>query len=243
MRALLVSLLLALHAVGPVAHAGYERGDKMKVSISDVRPTQSDVGMHEVRIRVSEIESLKNDKKALKELMKDYRAMVVVGPEERLYLVDGHHFSRTLHEAGIEEMYIRIERDWSDKKVPKFWEKMREKGWVYLRDQSGKTRTPSELPKRIAKMGDDPYRSLAWLVRKAKGYKNLDVPFQEFQWADFFRDRIPRSLLSDEAGFQEAIDQALKLARGADAAKLPGYLGLKAASSCNVTKLLLQLSR
>jgi hypothetical protein len=45
-----------------------------------------------------------------------------------------------------------------------------------------------------AGMRDDPYRSLAALVRKSGGYEKSTRPFSEFVWANHFRCTPPATL-------------------------------------------------
>jgi hypothetical protein len=76
-------------------------------------------------------------------------------------------------------------------------------------------------------MQNDPYRSLAGLVRVAGGYAKDLTPFSEFLWADFFRPRISARLIADQQS--RATRMGVKLARSSDARYLPGWIG-KAAS-------------
>jgi hypothetical protein len=76
-------------------------------------------------------------------------------------------------------------------------------------------------------MPDDPYRTLAWLVRKNQGFCRADMPqkeFAEFQWADFFRSNLNPS---DVEWTAKLIDKAVKLAESPQAKAQPGYVGDK----------------
>ena len=64
---------------------------------------------------------------------------------------------------------------------------------------------------------------VAGFVRAAGGYVKTPGPFEEFQWADFFRRRIKKNCLVND--FEKALRKALRLAASRDAAKLPGYVG------------------
>ena len=70
-------------------------------------------------------------------------------------------------------------------------------------------------------MRDDPYRSIAWVVRDNGGYRDTDELFAEFHWANFFRSRIPLEMVQND--FLKAVEEAMKLASSKDAEKLPGY--------------------
>ncbi|MEL4383009.1 ParB/Srx family N-terminal domain-containing protein, partial [Shewanella algae] len=74
---------------------------------------------------------------------------------------------------------------------------------IRLEDQMGRKITFEDLPLNVDDMVDNPFRSLAWLLKKAKTYKDLDVPFQEFAWASFLRTefakhRWPLNFRSDQ---------------------------------------------
>jgi hypothetical protein len=76
-----------------------------------------------------------------------------------------------------------------------FWRLMRRDGCLWPHDASGKEVAWEELPRRlpcsVAELGDDPYRSLAGLVRRAGGYEKSARPFAEFVWANHLRERVP----------------------------------------------------
>jgi hypothetical protein len=79
------------------------------------------------------------------------------------------------------------------------------------------------LPKTVADLEDDPYRSLAGELRFAGGYAKDTTPFSEFLWADALRRRVvakAAKIVPDSA-----LVQALAFAKIADAAYLPGWCG------------------
>ena len=80
-----------------------------------------------------------------------------------------------------------------------------------------------DLPKSIKDMKDDPYRSLAGVLRRAGGFAKDTTPFSDFLWADFLRRRIKRRAV--EKDFDATLDQALKLAKQEEAGYLPGWCG------------------
>jgi len=95
--------------------------------------------------------------------------------------------------------------------------------WLHPYDADGHRQEWKKLPSRIDGLADDPYRSLAGEVRRAGGYAKSSVPYTEFLWADFFRDRIRRKQV--EGDFAKAIDRGVRLARGHEARHLPGWAG------------------
>lgn len=70
---------------------------------------------------------------------------------------------------------------------------------------------------------DAPYRSLAGELRQVGGYAKDTTPFSAFLCADDLRRQIERKLV--ETQFNEALKQAMQLARGTDADYLPGWSG------------------
>ena len=80
-----------------------------------------------------------------------------------------------------------------------------------------------DIPKSVSALVDDPFRSLAGELRRAGGFAKDTTPFSEFLWADFLRRRMKRRQV--EADFSGALEQALGLAKSADANYLPGWCG------------------
>jgi hypothetical protein len=90
-------------------------------------------------------------------------------------------------------------------------------------DDEGKRRDRDDIPKSIADLVDDPFRSLAGELRLQGGYAKDTTPFSEFLWADFLRYRMKRKHVED--AFSIALADALVLARSTDANYLPGWCG------------------
>ncbi|MEK6577700.1 MAG: ParB/Srx family N-terminal domain-containing protein [Bdellovibrionota bacterium] len=215
--------------------------DFKKIKITEAHPTQFSVGMLEVDLRRETIRKAISEN-SLKKLLKKNRGTGVYGPPGKsIYLVDGHHFARALFEEGIEEMQVEIVKDWTDHSEKRFWKKMKKNDWVYLKDSEGIKRSPKELPIKINLLEDDPYRGLAYLVREAGGFENLKIPFQEFAWADFFREKVKHFDTKNPKSVETALNEALALCRDPEAKKLPGYLGKLATSNCVLNLLLKRL--
>ena len=91
------------------------------------------------------------------------------------------------------------------------------------------------LPRDIRGLADDPYRSIAWFVRKAGGFENSDRNFAEFKWANFFRKK---GLLDRHGinGLTIALKKAAKLAQSPEAKGLPGYDQLEKKDQAQVIK-------
>lgn len=204
---------------------GFEKkGDWCKIKLSWLRPTQFSIGEYEVDERVDKLWDY--SKKDLKEYQVKHTIEIVIGPEQEAYLVDGHHLSRALQKLEKKSAIVKVKANLSSLAKTGFWEKMEAQKWVYLKDETGRDRRPQSLPKKLEDLADDPYRSLAWLVAEHDGYVENEVPFQEFKWGEFFRDRID---LGDGRAkdIKRALERALELALSKAAKDLPGYKGPK----------------
>jgi len=104
-----------------------------------------------------------------------------------------------------------------------FWGVLDNHKWVYPYDAKGERHHFKDIPKTIADLKDDPYRSLAGELRRVGGFAKDTTPFSEFLWADFLRRKIPRKNV--EANFGKSIEKALGFAKGKDAVYLPGWCG------------------
>jgi hypothetical protein len=131
-----------------------------------------------------------------------------------LYLIDHHHLAAALHSLGVQECYAAVVRDYASAPAPAraaatdpqqqqpppqrqraaFWARMREDGCLWPHDAQGQPVAwddlPARLPRSVAELSDDPYRSLAGLVRRAGGYAKSSRPFAEFIWANHLRGRV-----------------------------------------------------
>mgnify|MGYP000957594282 CR=1 FL=1 len=100
--------------------------------------------------------------------------------------------------------------------------------WAHPYDEHGALCEYTAIPARLAALRDDPYRSLAGMVRNAGGYAKDSEPYVEFLWADFFRDLFTRKALQpDKNGTLSAkvLNQATRIAKSAAARNLPGWCG------------------
>jgi hypothetical protein len=191
------------------------------VTILSLRPTQMTVGLREVTEKRQRWRAHKDKKRA--ELLGTHMIPVVVGPDNRNYVIDHHHLARALHDEGEEEVLVSVVADLTmvDKKA--FWIVLDNHRWVYPYDAKGQRRDYSDLPKNVTGMKDDPFRSLAGELRRVGGFAKDTTPFSEFLWADFLRRRLSRKIV--EADFAEAVEQALSLAKSKGAIYLPGWCG------------------
>jgi len=196
-------------------------GTVCTVEIAKLRPTQFAVGEWEVEKRAEKIAQLKPKK--LEEYLGNHQPVVVIGPQGIPYVIDGHHLCCALLKAGIRTtVEVKVEANLHRLDTALFWDVMKDSGWVYLYDEKGRGPfAPDRLPKSVAELADDPYRSLAWAVCERGGWDKSNSSFAEFRWAEFFRSRVR---IDDRSGFGKAVAEALDLCHRPEAKALPGYI-------------------
>jgi hypothetical protein len=199
--------------------------DTCLLDLSVVRPTQFCVGYLDVSRKIKKIESARQD--PTREPGEDFFAKpgwVVRGPSGSYYLIDGHHRARALVEAGEKFFRVKLIANLSSLNSEEFWQYMIKHRMVWLYDERGEgPQDPSFLPTTLRELTDDPYRTLAEDAQDLGANEKLEIPFQEFYWANFYRPRIQKRLLATD--FQGALKKALKIARTPEAKDLPGYKG------------------
>jgi hypothetical protein len=191
------------------------------VAIDDLRPTQITVGIREVNEKRKRWRELAA--KAGGEFLGKHMIPVVLGPKNRNYVIDHHHLARALHEEGVKQVAVTHIANLSTLDQDAFWRVMDNRSWMHPFDSRGERRPYKDIPKSVAALVDDPFRSLAGELRRAGGFAKDTTPFSEFLWADFLRRRMKRK--SVERDFELAIKKAKKLAKGKDADYLPGWCG------------------
>ena len=191
-------------------------------AICELFPTQMTVGMREVNFKRNRWRNAESDETREK-MLSSHKIPVVLGPNDRRYLTDRHHFTRALYDEGVKKLEVSIVDDLSMFDVDEFWALLERRGWMHPFDDAGQQYKYTAIPKSFEGLTDDPFRSLAGALRRAGGYRKSAAPFSEFRWANFLRVRVDRALIEDN--FDDAARLALNLAKSADAASLPGWLG------------------
>jgi hypothetical protein len=189
------------------------------VDISELRPTQITVGMHEVRAKRQSWQA----KKDKSEFLGRHMIPVILGPKERPYVIDQHHLARALHDEGEKHVLVSVVIDLHTLERDAFWIFLDNRGWCHPYDQRGVRCGFADIPKSVADLRDDPFRSLAGELRKAGGFAKDTTRFSEFLWADYLRRRIKRATV--KCDFDSALGEAMKLAKAQDTRFLPGWCG------------------
>lgn len=191
------------------------------VDILSLRPTQMTVGMAEVEKKRQSWRKRSEQDEA--NFLGHHMVPCVIGPKDALWVIDHHHLCLALHLEGCTTVLVSIVADLSKLDKVRFVNFMDCQGWMHTYDAKGVRHDPEDLPKKVTKLDDDPYRSLAGEVREAGGYAKDDTPFAEFMWADFFRARM--DLKPGKVIAEEVITKALVLAHSPKANYLPGWCG------------------
>jgi hypothetical protein len=189
--------------------------------IAELRPTQITVGMREVRAKQKRWQQQDEKKKA--EFLGRHMIPVIRGPKGRFFVVDHHHLSLALHLEGVESVLVTVMADLRTLADDEFWVFLDNRNWVHPYDAAGRRCNFEKIPRRIAGLRDDPFRSLAGELRRIGGFGKDTTPFSEFLWADFLRRRIDRAMAKNQ--FAKALKQAMKLAKSQEAHYLPGWCG------------------
>jgi len=191
--------------------------------LEELRPTQITVGMKEVDKKRKEYAALKP--KQRQALMCEQLFPVVKGLKGKYFILDHHHAALAMLQEGAKSIQAGLVQDLSHLAESAFWTYLDHLSWMHVYDQRGRKRGFREIPRRLQDLIDDPYRSFAGAIREAGGFSKPPEPFQEFLWANYFREHL--ALKSLKRDWDEAIDKGLELARSKDAKHIPGWCGPK----------------
>ncbi|MFM5357626.1 ParB-like protein [Aeromonas veronii] len=196
-------------------------GNWCEIGIDALHPTQGGVGQIQVDETQATLAGM--SAKQLDKLMKKKEIPVVIAPDSSYWLVDRHHLTKALWQQGVKDARVKVIGRLQDK--ANFWSQMQNNHWAWLKDEKGQPLTPEQLPTRIDKLPDYPYRTLAGLLQNA-GYfrKDKRVYFVEFAWASWLGKQM-QWVPVDSANLAARLQQAKRLACGSDAKELPGYPG------------------
>jgi hypothetical protein len=189
------------------------------VQILDLRPTQITVGMREVEQKRKDWRQRGHKS----EFLGKHMVPVIFGPNDRYYVIDHHHLARALIEEGQKDVFVTVIADLRRLDRDSFWFVLDCHDWMHPFDDKGKRVGYADIPKSVKDLVDDPFRSLAGELRRLGGFAKDTTPFSEFLWADFLRRRFKRKAVEDN--FEDALEQALRLAKAPDADYLPGWCG------------------
>lgn len=233
----------------------YEKGEKLKVNPSFLRPTQFLFSQLEVNFRIKHLKQLmaEEGEEAVIEFLKDHRGQVVVGPRNRLWLVDGHHRARALEALRKTdsrfkqiEFYAKVIREWNELAPSEFEKAMKlgnkhgesdETPYVYLKDAKGRTQSFKKLPQKLSSMKDFPYRGLAWMLKEAGVVEDKEeIPFQEFLVAEYLQKHIKLPSKMTQKAYDRAFQEAVKVIEEAEEGDFPGFKKLSRSVCAKILK-------
>lgn len=203
-------------------------GETCIANLEDIRPSQAAVGLFSIKDKSGKIEKewAQNE---LDEYLEEEANPAVISPDNKLYIIDGHHFHYALATANIpkskKRSYIDVIADFRAQSQEEFREYMIKNQYVYLKDKNFKDICFDSLPKSFPELADNPYRSLSWIAKERDCFEKTKTPFAEFLWGKFFKDKgVKVSSSLDAEALGKAVKKAMKLCSSADAASLPGYV-------------------
>ena len=192
-----------------------------RARLTRLRPTQLSIGYAEVELKAAQWARLGKRQRVIE--LEQHVFPAVLGPSKAYYIIDHHHLGIALLEQGIKEVLVAVLDDLTWLELSVFWRTLEYRSWSHPYDSQGRRRDYRDMPRRLTDLEDDPYRSLADHVQKLGGYAATDVPYEEFLWADYFRERI--DIGKDGAGWDNAVATALALAKDIKGKCLPGWCG------------------
>lgn len=192
-----------------------------RVWFSQIRPTQAVAGFSEIEYKIKKLAKIAKNPADLEEYLRDKAAPAVVGPDGFYYIVDRHHELSSMLAFGLRKAYVEVIADFSELSIEEFRKEMLAHQWVYLRDEYGRhVETFETLPKSLSDLRDDPYRALAWFLKRDGYYKKSKIPYSDFEWANALRFVIPRKIVEND--FERAYELAEEFAKSKEAQHLPG---------------------
>jgi|GEM_PF-595394 hypothetical protein len=204
--------------------ASSKTGVPCSCDVRTLRPLQGAVGMEEVRDKADKIKVRPG--KACQKLASDPIKAAREGHCSSPIIITADAWRLAERPFALCEIADRV----SPSSEAQFWSDLIADHLVRLADADGKSISPEQLPSGLAQLPDDPYRSLAWRLRKNDGFCRSIMPqkeFAEFTWADWLRMRPELPVDAVRASAKNMLPTALALARGPAAKDVPGYVGDK----------------
>ncbi len=169
---------------------------------------------------------------------------VVRDPLGKFQIFDGHHLAQSLRLLEVEDIDVELHEDfWIPEgarsrrtlksRIDNYRTYMIENSLVRLVNRRGRKIDFDDLQDGKTALQNNPFRSLAWILKKSSVYEDLDTPLQEFVWSDFLQKEFrKRHWLEDfhtDKAFLKAAHRALTVLSSTSPdilAKLPGYIEL-----------------
>jgi len=119
---------------------------------------------------------------------------VVLGPNNQLYLTDGHHTFSAFHDmpqgGPSLTVAVYIEAKIDEPKLAAFWQQMEGEGKAWLYNAAGEKIEYQAMPHSLGRsnLQNDPYRAALYFLRDGVWAKPKPaISFVEFYWAQYVR--------------------------------------------------------
>jgi len=189
-----------------------------------LRPTQLAVGFQQVHEKADKME--RKSKADLYEYLESHPVPIVKGYRNQLYIIDHHHLCCAAMRVGIDKVFLKIVEDWSYLSESDFWDRMKERQYIWLFDEHGFEISLEKflelLPPTVKDLKNDPYRALAGVIRKMGVFDKDWTPYSEFLWAGYLRKYIVLADNHWKNFSKETLDLAIECAKRPEAVRLPG---------------------
>ena len=200
-------------------------------SINNIHPTQFVLGMVSIKDKIKKVEKRYRKKKLNKKLSKKVLPSVL-GPDKKVYIMDGHHSSYALLKAKIPDnkkiLFVEIVKDCSNCSLNDFEDYMTTDGHSYLYNKDFEPMSFYELPVSLNDLIDNPYRGFAWLLREEECFDKVSVNFLEFIWAKALKKELNKLGVyltdSDEDTLESYIDLGCEISHLDQFRHFPGYV-------------------
>ncbi len=205
----------------PSADEGFEL---YEVAVAQLQPTQWCVGLAEVNSR--QLDFTEQSPKERLNYLKSKPVPLVSNGSGSLWMIDRHHRLRAL--LDLEQnatTYGYVIENFPTEDESESLRLLAERGWLYLYNGRGQgPLSPQDLPKSLLQLEDDPYRSLAWKLKK-EGLLRPEplIPYHEFRWGNWLRSRALPPFSSKH--LKPALPAARSLVRSNAASHLAGWIG------------------
>jgi hypothetical protein len=176
--------------------------------------------------------------------MSKRNVQVIRDPMGRFRIFDGHHLALSLQLLETDEVDADLHEDFyvapnrrsrvnMDERMEEYRAYMIRNKLVRLVNEFGREIDFEDLPGTPREMRNNPFRSLAWILKKAGVFTDLDQPMQEFEYAGLlmkeFRKHNWRLNFDSDHEFMVALRRALAVLGELDEetrSRLPGYINL-----------------
>jgi len=205
----------------PCADEGFEL---YEVDVAQLQPTQWCVGLAEVNSR--QLDFTEQSPKERLNYLKSKPVPLVRNGSGSLWMIDRHHRLRAL--LDLEQnatTYGYVIENFPTEDESESLRLLAERGWLYLYNGRGQgPLSPQDLPKSLLQLEDDPYRSLAWKLKK-EGLLRPEplIPYHEFRWGNWLRSRALPPFSSKS--LKPALPAARSLVCSSAASHLAGWIG------------------